>query len=90
MGVIPGLARPIMGRLNAHTFLRVGQHNRGRQFRVHLIHILLEIADHARFDDVDKRQNAGLGLIDDRAFEVEKVFGPGRAGINYRGHSGPE
>ncbi len=77
-----------MRRFDADADVRVGQHDRGGQFRIHFVNILFEIALHPGFDDVDEGKNAGLGLVDHRALEVQEMLRACCAGIDDRRDAG--
>src|SRR5205814_8606357 len=59
--------------------------------RFHVGEVLLElVAPHAGADDVEERQDAGLGAIDDAILEVVETSPPRRSGIGDGGDAGPQ
>ena len=56
--------------------------------RVHIVHVLLDgPAAHAVAHDIQQRQHARFGAIDDAIFEIRKIAPAGAAGVDDRGHT---
>ena len=59
-----------MGRLDAHTDIRIGQDGPRTEFRVKVSRVLLKITNHPLIHDINERKDAGFGEVDNCAFKM--------------------
>lgn len=90
MFAVPRFGSPVMGGFDADDDVGVFVDGLCAALDVHLVDGLLKTAIHAVGDDVEKGEDANVGVIDDFEFGLEESAGAGSAGIDDGGDAGLE
>jgi hypothetical protein len=87
---VPRLVGPVVRGFYTDDKIRIFVDGIGAAFDVHLVNILLEAAAHAIGHDVEKSEDAGLGVLHDHFLFGQEGFGAGGASVNDSGYTRSE